>query len=127
MNLGGFGLSAGEIPSLDKALEAIGIQRGNADILALGGETRIMGAAACVRAGMATRFGPVSVPFEKVAAVFGKRRAGRARIYLRDGRTFTGELDLEGLRFTMNSGPTMELDAEALDVLVLRSLPETAS
>ena len=43
---------------------------------------------------------------EDLAAVAGgKRCGGRARVFLRSGQILCGVLELEGLAFTMSSGP----------------------
>jgi hypothetical protein len=72
-----------------------------------------------------TRFGKQQLELDNVAAIIGNRRLGRgARVFLRDGQVLSGALKIQGLRFTENTGPEIELSAETLDRLVLRSSPD---
>jgi hypothetical protein len=123
VNHGRAGLGAGGIPSLAKALGGMDLARGGTDILAFGDDTRLAGSASCDSLRMTTRYGSITVPFEDVAAVMGKRRTGRARIYTRDGRIYAGKLEAAGLTFAMNSGPVLKLTVEGLDVLLTREDP----
>ena len=121
VNMGRSGLGAGAMPSLAKVLEGLDLVRGVADVLAFGPETRLAGTATCDSLTVKTRHGRVTVPFEDVAAVTGRRRGGRSRVYTRDGRIYAGEMETTGLRFAMNSGPALELTVDGIDVLVTRA------
>jgi hypothetical protein len=123
VNLGRAVMGAGLMPDLAKMLDGLGLVRGGADVLAFGPETRLAGTAACDSLTVRTRHGRATVPFEDVAAVTGKLRGGRARVYTRDGRIYAGELEAADLRFTMNSGPALRLTVERLDVLLTRADP----
>jgi hypothetical protein len=125
LNLHGSGYGGGAPrPSL-AALEALGVSRGNMDVLALGEQSRITGTAACAHLAAETRYGRMTVPFENVAALVGGKSAGGGeRVLLRDGQVLGGRVAALGLKFTMSSGLTMDLGIETLDRLVARALPE---
>ena len=103
-------------------LQKLGVERGTADILAVGEETRVRGTAACEQLSLSTRFGPIALPLEKVAAIAGGRYSGRrAQVFLRDGQVLSGKLEAKGLRFTLGTGIVMDLKAEALDRLMMHT------
>ena len=107
------------------SLEALGIERQTSDVLAIGEQTRLHGTASCKAFAMETRYGTLKVPLEKIAAIAGQRRTGRQpRVFLIDGQTFSGPIAVEGLTFTLNSGLQLEVAAENLDRLVMRTNPE---
>lgn len=114
------GLAAGEMV-LSSLLEKLDIERGATDVLAIGKDTRLKGTATCAALAVETRRGLVKVPFEQVAAVVGA--GGPGRVILRDGQALNGRLTAEGLKFTLTTGTTMELNVAALDRLVLRAGP----
>lgn len=123
-NTGRLGYAWGADFQGSMSLENLGVSRGKTDILALGGESRLSGAASCEHLSVETRYGPKAVPFEDVAAmVGGKPSAGGGRLYLRDGQVFCGELKARGLRFTLNSGFEMSLSGTTAGVLAMRVVP----
>ncbi len=111
--------------SLQKILEDLGVSRGSADVLALGRDTRLHGTASCAALSLETKWGALSVPFERVAAVVGgKFTANRIRVFLRDGQVYTGAAPQGRFRFVTHAGLSLELAAADLDRLVLRKAPE---
>jgi len=125
INMGGFtsgGGGGGGGPELLATLQKLGVERGSTDIVAVGEETRVRGTAACEPLTIETRFGPLTVPLEKVAAIAGGRYSGRrAQVFLRDGQILSGKVEAKGLRFTLGTGINMDLKVESLDRLVLRT------
>lgn len=119
---GGYGSGFGQ---LAETLEALGVHRGTADVLALGEESRLHGTAACGALRIESRFGALEMPLDKVAAIVGGRRHGdQARLFLRDGQILRGRLTAKNLRFTMTTGATIPLEPKFLDRLVLREGPD---
>jgi len=111
--------------SADFSLESLDVTAGASDTLAVGEQTRLQGAAACSSMKIRTAYGEAELALDDVAAIVGRRRAGgRSRVFMRDGQVFSGELAVENLRFTMNTGVELTLDAERLDRLVLRAKPQ---
>jgi len=118
-SLGGWG-DAGALITL----ESLGVDRQASDVVAVGELTRLHGTAACKRLVVATRYGDLELPLEKVAAVVGNGHLShKPRVFLRDGQVFTGRVTAEDLRFTMNTGMQLALSPEKLDRLVLRAHP----
>lgn len=115
------GMVGGEVV-LSALLETLDVERGATDVLAIGKDTRLRGTASCASLEIETRRGPAKVPFEKVAAIIGG--PGGGRVLLRDGQAVSGRLTASGLKFTLTTGTTMELNAASLDRLVLRATPE---
>ncbi len=122
VNLGSLGFDDwGDGKSL-VTLESLGVERQAADVLAVGEQTRLHGTATCKAFTIETRYGTLSLPLEQVAAVVGaKRTGGKPRVLLVDGQVLGGQLTVDGLRFTMNSGLKLELPADTLDRLVMRA------
>jgi len=120
VNFRASGSFGGEVV-LSSLLEKLDIERGAADVLAIGKDTRLKGTATCAALEVETRRGPVKVPFEQVAAVLGGAEQGR--VILRDGQALSGRLTAAGLKFTLTTGTTMDLNVAALDRLVLRAGP----
>jgi hypothetical protein len=120
LNVGGLGFSGGSDEISVPSLEALDVEPGAADILAVGDRTRLHGVAACSRLSVKTRFGPYVVPFDKIAAVVGEQfPRGGSCVFLRDGQVLCGPLELTDLRFAMNTGGELHLTGEHLDRLVL--------
>jgi len=125
VNAGGisFGM-LGEGMSL-ATLESLGVEPGPSDVLAVGHTTRLHGTATCTSVAIETRYGPVKIPFDDVAALVGRRHSSaRPRVFLRDGQVYGGNLQVEGLKFTMNTGLPVALSADNLDRLVLHVRPD---
>lgn len=114
--------ATGEIATLPALLDEIGVERGGFDVLAVGADTRLRGAASCAGLKIESRFGPLEIPFEKVAALTGG--AAHARVILRDGQSLSGPVSVRGFKFSLSTGTTVELDFRALDRLVMRISPE---
>ncbi len=120
------GLSFGGWDAVDAlaALEALKVERGAFDILAAGEKTRLRGSATCAGLTIVTGYGDFRAKLEDVAAVVGGGRPNaKHSILLRDGQVFHGDLSLEDMQFTLNSGVLIDLDAESLDRLIMRESP----
>lgn len=120
--LANFAVSVGAEPAAFLSSQGVGsldLERGKSDVLALGDKTRLTGTASSTTFSVTTPMGAVTVPFENVAAVTGgARAAGSAKIFLRDGQVFSGEVKAEDFRFAMPSGARVDLDLGSLDRLV---------
>jgi hypothetical protein len=111
-------LDASSLPSLASLMDSLQVQPGTQDVLAIGADTRLKGTASCASLTITTPRGKADVPLEKVAALIGGSRSGR--IIFRDGQALSGKLSASGLKFTLTTGTTVDLDISALDRLVLR-------
>ena len=111
--------------ALASLLEKLGVERGATDVLAIGAGTRLRGTASCAALEIETRLGKAQIPFERVVALVGG--AGESRVLLRDGQALSGKLTANGLKFTLATGTTMDLNVAALDRLVLRTTPQDAT
>ncbi|NNE90844.1 MAG: hypothetical protein HKN23_04285, partial [Verrucomicrobiales bacterium] len=102
------------------SVDALGVDRGRRDVLALGAETRLIGTASCAELKMKTAHGEAVIPFEQVAAIVGRNRGRRdvSRVFLKDGQVFSGKGEVTELRFVMASGGKMNLNLRSLDRLV---------
>ena len=125
VNFSASGMIGAEGAVLASLLEKLGVERGATDVLAIGADTRLRGTASCAALEIETRLGTAQIPFEHVAAVLGGARD--SRVLLRDGQALTGKLTARGLKFTLATGTTMELNIAALDRLVLRTTPLDAA
>ena len=103
-----------------KGADSLGVDRGRRDVLAMGENTRLIGAASCGKFTLKTEYGEADIPFPEIAAVVGSHggRRDRPRVFLKDGQIYSGEVVAEDLRFVMASGGKMNLDVRALDRLV---------
>lgn len=108
------------------SIEGLGVDRAKQDVLALGEKTRLLGQASCGELKVAATYGDVVIPFEDVAAMVGgnRGRSDMARIFLRDGQVFSGQVTARDLRFVMASGARMDLDIRSLDRLVRSETPD---
>ena len=125
VNFSASAMSGAEGIALASLLEALGVERGATDTLAIGEDTRLRGTASCASLEIETPLGRAQLPFERVAAVLGGAREGR--VLLRDGQALSGTLTARGLKFTLATGTTMDLHIAALDRLVLRTSPLDAT
>jgi hypothetical protein len=120
--LANFATSAGGEPSAllgAGGLDSLEVERGKADVLAMGDRTRLSGTASCGDFEVATAWGGARIPFERVAALVGGPRAGGGtRVFLRDGQVFSAEVRAKDFRFGMASGARVDLDLGTLDRLV---------
>ena len=119
------GMSGAEGAAMASLLEKLGVERGATDVLAIGEATRLRGTASCAALEVETRLGKAQIPFERVAALVGGARD--CRVLLRDGQALSGTVTAGGLKFTLATGTTMELNVAALDRLVLRTTPQDAA
>ncbi len=103
------------------SLESLGSPPRTQDVLAINSQTRLRGTATWNRLTLDSRAGKVELPAEDVAAVVG-RRGGRkdSRVFMRDGQVFVGPFDVEGFQFTMGTGISLAVDAEQIEVLLMR-------
>lgn len=102
-------------------IAALGVDRGRRDILAISGDTRLVGDAAGDSLRIEGEYGAADLPFGRIAAIEGGNlgRRDAARVFLRTGEIFSGSVAAEGLRFQMASGGKVDLDITSLDRLVL--------
>ncbi|MGY8642017.1 MAG: HEAT repeat domain-containing protein [Verrucomicrobiales bacterium] len=114
------GATGGASSLSSTSVDALGVERGRRDVLALGGETRLIGTASCAELKFTTQHGEAVIPFENVAAIVGRKGGVRdvARVFLKDGQVFSGEGDATDLKFVMASGGKMNLNLRSLDRLV---------
>lgn len=100
---------------------ALGVERGRRDVLAISGDTRLVGDALGGGIRIEGEYGAADIPFSQIAAIeganLGKRDA--ARVFLRTGEIFSGQVVSDGLQFQMASGGKVDLDLPSLDRLVL--------
>lgn len=109
-----FGDGAGAL-----SLEALEVDTGALDVLAMGEATRVQGTANAASIAVVGRYGRAEVALDDIAAVVGEAHSGgRSAVLLRDGQVLTGELEVEELRFTLLSGMSVDLDVASLDRLV---------
>lgn len=102
--------------------------RDDADVLAVGEQTRIRGKASWDRVSIRTQFGVIEPAAERVAAIAGPRFSGGAsRIYLRDGQVLAGELTVDNLRMELAGGASLSVEGERLDRLVARTPTTTTA
>ncbi len=101
-------------------VESLGVKRGSRDVLAIGGETRLVGTASCPDLTLRSSIGEAVIPFEDVIAIVGKNSGRRenARIYLKDGQVLSSGGDDIDIHFAMASGGEMNLNLQNLDRLV---------
>ncbi len=97
-----------------------GIQPETFDVLAIGEGTRLKGKAQCAKLTIKHALGTQTLAWQDIAALAGARLAGEGRgcVWMRDGEMFGGEIEADGLRFTLVSGLTMDLKVSDLDRLV---------
>ena len=120
------GSPSGEALLASAGVDALGVERQRRDVLALGEKTRLIGNARCGELKLSAPYGEAALPFEKVAAIVGGDRGRRdfARVFLRDGQVFTGQIETSGFRFVMVSGGKMNLETGSLDRLVRARMEE---
>ena len=102
-------------------LDALGVEAGKQDTLAVGERTRLFGKASCAGFAVSTAYGRAEIPFDQVAALVGSKDGRPGRAILRDGQVLVGELEAEDLGFTLPSGTRIAVDAERIDRLVCRA------
>ncbi len=106
---------------LDVPLDALGVEPGKQDILAVGDRTRLFGKASCAGFAVSTAHGRAEIPFDQVAALVGSKDGRLGRAILRDGQVLVGTLEAEDLGFTLPSGTQIAVDVRRLDRLVCRA------
>ena len=127
VNWGG-GMS-GEAPVLytierDLEVEA----RADADVLAVGEDTRIRGKATWGSVSIETQFGTLKPAAERIAAIAGPRfTGGVSRVYLRDGQILAGELTVEDLKIELAGGASLSVAGERIDRLITRKTPASTA
>lgn len=118
--------SADAVESRSEALakggaRSLGVSPGPVDTLAIGEKTRLFGKAEGGPIRLKGRYGEIDIALDAVAAISGKGgNPGReAKVYLRDGQVFTGEITATGLSFLQTGGARVPLDSATLDRLVM--------
>jgi len=104
-----------------RGVDALGVERGERDVLAIGKRTRLVGTAQGEDLAVAGSYGEATLPFDQVAAIVGERgRPGRQpKVYLRDGQIFSAKVEAPGLVFDQNGGDSIDIDMATLDRLVM--------
>lgn len=105
-------------------IESLDVEPADADVLAVGDETRLQGKASCSSMLLETPYGPFQGKLSQIAAITGGKFGDVPRVFLRDGQVLTGNLVTEDLHFTLKSGVKLELIPVGLDRLLLRDDPE---
>ncbi|HYE07240.1 MAG TPA: hypothetical protein VEL07_17130 [Planctomycetota bacterium] len=98
-------------------------QPGEAELLVIGGETRLRGSSSAEAIAIVSARGRVEVPYARVAALAG--RDGRLSAFLRDGQVISGDCDAT-LRFTLASGQSTAVTPARVGWLVRCGLDKTA-
>lgn len=103
------GGARGELRALDRQLDGLGLERGEADLLVLGDENLLTGeVSASGEFEIQTRAGPRKLPLAGIAAIRGGGGIGRLpEIYLRDGQVLRG--DLSGATLSLKVGKDLEV------------------
>jgi len=121
LNLRGYGWGAwleGGVGLI--TLQMLDLEPGPADLLALGEETRLHGAADWNRLTVTTRFGRKRIPRDQVLAVVGRGTlARRPCVFLRDGQVLAGDVEAHAFTFVTETGVRLDLEVAGLDRLVM--------
>ncbi len=117
---GGFFFAGEPGGGFQNRLNALEVNRGEEDLLAMGDEALLRGSVASGTVSIETKYGTKSFKTEDVVAATGQSN-GRSSdyLYLRDGQILKGTLSIKGLRFNSKAGPSMKLNRNMLDRLVL--------
>jgi len=121
VNANATGSGAGIGLLIGSSIEALDIEPGPRDVLAMGEESRLVGRADCDSILVKTSHGESEIPFARVAALVGLNggQNSESRIFLRDGQVVSGQFSAPGgFRFHLPSGGRLEIDADRLDRLV---------
>lgn len=113
--------------SLNEVLESLGTDRRNEDVLWISGENQLAGTVnpeATLR--VATAWGEREISLSRVAALQGGGRSGRTpRVFLRDGRVWSGDVVATGLTMKVAEGwEVEELRPEEMTLLLMRIAEE---
>ena len=118
--------SADAVESRSEALakggvSSLGVSPGPVDTLAIWEKTRLFGKAEGGPIRLKGRYGEIEIALDAIAAISGKAgHPGReAKVYLRDGQVFTGEVTSTGLSFLQTGGARVPLDQGTLDRLMM--------
>lgn len=105
--------------------EALEMEPAESDTLAVGGTTRLPGAASSPGIVVTTPFGEAEVALEDIAAITGGKfqGGGKERLYLRDGQILSGAISAPDFVFKQKSGTKMVIEIDKLDRLVLAKKP----
>ena len=110
------------LAALNRFADSLGLERGEADVYYMNPKSVLEGQAAGGPLELDCRFGPVSVPFEQVAAVQGGGGRGRQpRVFLRDGHVLSGSVRLPDWKISGERGWAITLNPATLEALVLRA------
>ena len=103
------------------SIEALGVERTDTDVLAMGDQSRMFGEASLSPVEMNTGSGKIEIPVENISAIAGKNRGLRdsVRVFLKDGQIISGECPDGEVGFAMNGGGNTTLTFEKLDRLVM--------
>lgn len=124
--------SESEAPAADALLgglrrlcERLGIERGEEDVYWMSANSLLSGQAQGEPVTVESRFGTMTIPLPEIAAVQGGAGRGRLpRVFLRDGTVLTGPLSLPGWKMGGAKGWSINLTAEAIEAIVLKTSPD---
>lgn len=116
--------SQGRLVALEAVCGKVGVKRGAGDLLWLGKDEQFTGQVTAGKVSIDTGSRVMDCQLADIAAIRGGAGRGREhRLYLRDGSVLAGRVAITGGSLSGAVG-TVVLDAEALDLLVLRMQPQ---
>lgn len=124
VNIRGSGIGSWDPTQPLTSLEALGIEPSSTDILAIGDKTALRGTVSFSGLNIETPYGPKAVSPGNLAAIARAGLKNHGRIFLRDGDVLSGTISAEAIKFTMNTGLSVDLEVDQIDRLVMRQMPE---
>lgn len=124
VNIRGSGIGGWDPTQPLTSLEALGIDPSATDILAIGEKTALRGTVSFSGLNIDTQYGPKPVSAGNLAAIARAGLKDHGRIFLRDGDVLSGTISAEAIKFTMNTGLSVDLKVDQIDRLVMRQMPE---
>ncbi len=110
-------------------VNALGVERGVRDVLAIGSKTRLIGTAESGDVQISGLYGEAIMPLSELAAIVGQngKTTQVPRLILRDGQIFSGVVNAPGLTFAQTGGGKLQLEVSSLDRLVLGAADQDVS
>ncbi|MFP4055436.1 MAG: hypothetical protein ACLF0G_01030 [Candidatus Brocadiia bacterium] len=113
---------AAVLEAMNLALDHLGVERGESDLLVIDLDARLAGEASCEALSVKTDYGNAEMGLEDVALLLGGKDVGRRmRVYRRDGEVLTGRVEARGLKLVTAAGFEIQLVPEQLNALVLHA------
>lgn len=114
---------------LGAAVDALGVERGPRDILAVGENSRLIGEVEGSDLSIVSEYGEATFPLSRIAAIRGSNGDGSRspRIYLKDGQIVTARIKNDDLSFQQTGGETIPIDVKTLDRLVFAESDDEAT